>query len=82
MSGIIVNAATGQYISGRGVVVAISDVTIKKFKEEQGVDIKVGSKIYFSRFSAEDVIIYNKEGVPQKGYQKLYMAALAGVITA
>ena len=78
-SGIIVNSATGQTISGQGTIVAIGKSTIEKIKKEQGVDIKVGDKIYFSRFSAEEVLMYDESGVKQSGYQKLHMSALAGI---
>jgi len=78
-SGLIINPNTGQPISGRGEIVAISDSTIKKFKEENGVDVKVGDKIHFSRFSAEDVIHYDESGIQVKGYQKIHMSAIAGL---
>lgn len=77
-SGLILNPNTGQPISGRGEIVAISESTIKKFKEENGVDVKVGDKIHFSRFSAEDVLHY-EDGKQVKGYQKIHMSAIAGL---
>ena len=77
--GIVINANSGQPISGLGRILAISDATIKFLKDEQDVDIKVGSKVYFSRFSAEDVI-HIEDGVMQKGIQKLHVSSLAGIL--
>jgi co-chaperonin GroES (HSP10) len=79
-SGLIINSTSGQPISGQGEIVAISKSTIKKFKDEQGVDVKVGDKIYFSRFSAEDVIVFDENGLQIKGFQKIHMTAVAGLV--
>lgn len=65
-------------ISGLGTIVAISQATIDRIKEDQGIELKVGQKVYFSRFSAEEVLHF-VDGVQMKGLQKLHISSLSGV---
>lgn len=78
-SGLIVNPNSGKPITGVGTIVAVSQATIDFVKEEQGVDIEVGSRVYFSRFSTEDVF-YFENGLRVDGLQKIHVSSLAGVI--